>query len=127
MRPVHGTRRGPFEVHALPVIAAAGARPFEFVFAGLPVRRAAKISAACAAGRAAEAVAGAGAAASGVAGSPSSAVTSASFSAGNPLRLRRACSAATTERLHFFPAATIVATSGLIAWLAPLVAAAGGG
>src|SRR5207245_10098469 len=83
--------------------------------------------AAGAAGLAAEAAAaGAGAAAAGVAGSPSSAVTSASFSAGNPLRLRRACSAATTERLHFFPAATMAAISGLIAWL-ELLAAAGGG
>jgi hypothetical protein len=74
--------------------------------------------AAAAAGRGAEGVAevagvpGGGAAVS--AGSPSKAVTSASFNAGSPLRLRRACSAATEERLHFFPVATIAATSALM-------------
>src|SRR5438270_10554308 len=84
--------------------------------------------AAGAAGLAADAAAaGVGAAAAEVAGSPSRAVTSASFNAGNPLRLRRACSAATTDRLHFFPAATMDATSGLIAWLELLAAAGGGG
>src|SRR5437899_1785442 len=47
IRAVHGTRRGAFEVHAFAVIAAAVAGTLEFVFAGLPVRCAAKVRATC--------------------------------------------------------------------------------
>ena len=43
---VHRARRGAFEVHAFAVIAAAVARTLELVFAGFPVRRAAKMRAA---------------------------------------------------------------------------------
>ncbi len=45
MRAIHGTRRGTFEVDAFGIVAAAVARALEFVFAGLPVRRAAQVGA----------------------------------------------------------------------------------
>src|SRR6266550_4438226 len=116
---------GPTE--ATPPAAAA----FEVPTAGVPTYVLASVPRALADATVACAAAGRGAAgaaglAAGVAGSPSSAVTSASFSTGNPLRLRRACSAATTDRLHFFPAATMAAISGLIGWLAVLAGAGGG-
>ena len=47
-------------------------------------------------------------------GSPSSAVISSSLSGARLLRLRRACSAAMEDLLHFLPAATCLATSGEI-------------
>src|SRR5262249_54509691 len=75
-----------------------------------------------AAGRAAGAAEGAGEAAS--AGSPSRAVTSESVRAGKFFRLRRACSAATADLLHFLPSAIHFFTSSLIG---PLGAAAGTG
>src|SRR5712691_3899502 len=78
-------------------------------------------------GLAALAAAGAAGAATGVAGSPRSAVTSSSLSGGNPLRFRRACSAATVERLHFFPAATIFATSSLMPAFVSLAAGCAAG
>ena len=68
-----------------------------------------------------------GVAAAEVNGSPSRAVISASLSAGNPLRLRYACSAAMLDLLHFFPAATNFATSSLMPALGALVAAADAG
>ena len=43
---VHGTRRRSFEVDALAVVTAAVARTLEFVFTGLPIRRAAEMRAA---------------------------------------------------------------------------------
>ena len=46
VRAVHRTRCWSFKVHAFAVIAAAVTWTFEFVFARLPVRRAAKMSAA---------------------------------------------------------------------------------
>src|SRR5215471_7179745 len=58
--------------------------------------------------------AAAGAAGGAAAGSPSKAVISASFSGATPLRLRLAFSAAIEDLLHFLPAATCFATSGLI-------------
>src|SRR5450631_710858 len=60
------------------------------------------------------AAAATGAAAAGAAGSPSRAVISASFNGDRLFRLRRACSAAMEDLLHFFPAATCFATSALI-------------
>src|SRR3954470_10500605 len=42
--PIHGSRRGTFEVNSLAVIAAAVTWTLEFVFARLPVRRAAEMS-----------------------------------------------------------------------------------
>src|SRR5579862_1685729 len=42
---VHGPRRGAFEVDAFGIVATAMARALEFVFAGLPVRRAAEVGA----------------------------------------------------------------------------------
>src|SRR5581483_5873539 len=69
---------------------------------------------AAAARGAAAAVAATGTAAAGApAGSPNRAVTSASVRAGRLLRLRRACSAAMADLLHFFPAASHFSTSGL--------------
>src|ERR1044071_5636814 len=68
--------------------------------------------------------AAAGAAGGGAAGSPSSAVISASFSGATPLRLRLAFSAAIEDLLHFLPAATCFATSGLM--LAETATVAGG-
>ena len=73
---------------------------------------------AAATGTADEAGAEGGAAAAGGAlsstGSPNSADISALFSAGKPLRPRRACSAAMVDLLHFLPSATHLATSSLI-------------
>src|SRR5271169_3856866 len=43
---VHGTRRGPFEIDAFTVVAAAVAGALEFVFGGLPFRRTAEVRAA---------------------------------------------------------------------------------
>src|SRR5215469_2842210 len=54
------------------------------------------------------------AAGAGATGSPSKAVISASVSAVRPLRLRRACSAAIADLLHFLPCATHLATSSLM-------------
>ena len=72
---------------------------------------------ALAAGAAAAGVGAAAAAGGALAstGSPSRADISALFSAGNPLRPRRACSAAIVDLLHLFPCATHLATSSLIA------------
>src|SRR5579862_4753717 len=47
MGSIHGTRRWAFEVDTFAVVAAPVARAFKFVFAGFPVRRAAKVGAAC--------------------------------------------------------------------------------
>src|SRR6185369_717803 len=58
------------------------------------------------------------------AGSPSSAATSASVRAGRLLRPRRACSAAMVDLLHFFPSATHLATSALMAPLGAFAAGA---
>src|SRR5215467_2189106 len=44
---VHRTGSRAFEVHSFAVVAAAVAGALEFVFAGLPVRRAAQVGAAC--------------------------------------------------------------------------------
>src|SRR3954447_495443 len=71
---------------------------------------------AAAAGRAlgaAEVTAGGPAAGAVPAGLPSRAVTSASVRAGRLLRLRRACSAAMADLLHFLPAANHFCTSAL--------------
>jgi len=46
LRAIHRARRRAFEVDALAVVATAVARAFEFVFTGLPIRRAAEMSAA---------------------------------------------------------------------------------
>src|SRR5712692_1032633 len=46
VRAVHRTRRGALEVDAFAVVAAAVARTLEFVFAGFPIGRAAKMRAA---------------------------------------------------------------------------------
>src|SRR6185437_10125590 len=62
--------------------------------------------------------------ASAAAGSPSSAATSASVRAGRLLRPRRACSAAMVDLLHFFPSATHLATSALMAPLGAFAAGA---
>ena len=43
---IHGPRRGPFEIDAFAVVAAAVARALELVFGGLPLRRAAQMGAA---------------------------------------------------------------------------------
>src|SRR6267154_2656735 len=45
MRPIHGTRRGAFEVDALAVATTAMTRALEFVFAGFPIGSAAQVSA----------------------------------------------------------------------------------
>ena len=47
MRAIHRTRRWSFEVDSFAVVAAAVARTLEFVFAGLPVGRAAEMRAPC--------------------------------------------------------------------------------
>ena len=52
---------------------------------------------------------------------------SALLSAGKPLRLRPACSAAMADLLHFFPAATHFATCSLMPALGAVVAAAAAG
>ena len=44
---VHGSRGRPFEVDAFAVVAAAVARAFELIFAGLPIGRASQMRAAC--------------------------------------------------------------------------------
>src|SRR5690242_7078195 len=83
--------------------------------------------AAGAAGRAVAAdAAAAGAAAAGAAVSPSNAATSASVKGGSPVRLRRACSAATDDLLHFRPPAVNSATAALTA-AAVAAGAAGAG
>lgn len=46
MATVHRTRRRPFKVNTLDIVAAPVAWAFEFVFAWLPVRRATEMSAA---------------------------------------------------------------------------------
>src|SRR5579862_6980525 len=63
----------------------------------------------------AEVAAGATAAGAAATSSPSRADISALFSAGKPLRPRRACSAAMVDLLHFRPSATHLATSSEIA------------
>jgi len=45
VRPIHGARRRTFEVNRFAVIAAAVTGTFEFVFAGLPIRRAPEVRA----------------------------------------------------------------------------------
>ena len=69
--------------------------------------------------------AAAGAAGAAAAGSPNSAAISSSFRGVTPFRLRLAFSAAMEDLLHFFPAATCFATSGLM--LPETAAGVGGG
>src|SRR6185295_7714894 len=78
---------------------------------------------AAAAGLATGAATAAAGGASATEGSPSSAATSASVRAGRLLRPRRACSAAMVDLLHFFPSATHLATSALMAPLGAFAAA----